>query len=213
MERKYKIRLILAALLVLGLWVATPFVISNHYPLRADRGTFGDLYGSINALFSGFALIGVVAAIMLQQKEMSLSTTELKNSARALQKQVELSADAARLQVLPELIQTQKMRIQTITNEEMASSDFSDKSLRVKIEQTSNRINLLQRKIVDLEYQLNATNGDVSNIQTSIAILHGELTMHAEAQPELERMLAYQIDLVLIYEKIGNTKLDSAVDW
>jgi hypothetical protein len=33
-----------------------------------DRGTFGDMFGGINALFSGFAFAGVVFAIFLQKE-------------------------------------------------------------------------------------------------------------------------------------------------
>ena len=36
------------------------------------RGQFGDSFGGINALFSGLAFLGVICAILLQQKELAL---------------------------------------------------------------------------------------------------------------------------------------------
>lgn len=37
---------------------------------QGNRGEIGDMFGAINALFSGLALIGVVIAIILQKKEL-----------------------------------------------------------------------------------------------------------------------------------------------
>lgn len=37
-----------------------------------NTGTFGDTFGSLNALFSGFAFVGVIYAILLQREELRL---------------------------------------------------------------------------------------------------------------------------------------------
>ena len=59
---------------VLIAWGLTPFLLHGF---TAGRGTFGDMYGSVNALFSGLAFCGLVYAILLQQKELSLTRNEL----------------------------------------------------------------------------------------------------------------------------------------
>ena len=46
----------------------------------SERGTFGDLFGGLNAIFSGLAFAGVLIAILLQR-------LELKNQAKELQLQ------------------------------------------------------------------------------------------------------------------------------
>ena len=58
-----------------------------------DRGTFGDMFGAVNTLFSGLAFAGVVYAILLQRKELALqrrelelTRAELKRTARAQEK-------------------------------------------------------------------------------------------------------------------------------
>ncbi|SDM78338.1 putative phage abortive infection protein [Maricaulis salignorans] len=45
-----------------------------------SRGTFGDMFGAANALFSGFALAGVIYAILLQRSEISVARKELRHT-------------------------------------------------------------------------------------------------------------------------------------
>ncbi len=47
---------------------------------RVGIGTFGDMFGGINALFSGIALAGIIFTIFLQRKELKLQRKELKNT-------------------------------------------------------------------------------------------------------------------------------------
>jgi hypothetical protein len=66
-------------LAVVLLWVATPFAVKAIVGQTLDqRGQFGDLYGSINALFSGLAFAGVIIAILLQRRELELQRRELR---------------------------------------------------------------------------------------------------------------------------------------
>jgi hypothetical protein len=62
---------------VVVLWALTPVVISHVYPDLAHRGQAGDLFGSINALFSGLAFAGVIVAILLQREELELQRHEI----------------------------------------------------------------------------------------------------------------------------------------
>ncbi|HLO55642.1 MAG TPA: hypothetical protein VK169_15220 [Saprospiraceae bacterium] len=50
------------------------------------RGTFGDLFGGLNAIFSGFAFAGVIITILMQMKELELTRDELKKSVIAQDK-------------------------------------------------------------------------------------------------------------------------------
>lgn len=57
------IGLILGVVIVqvlLGLW------ITRQLDSWTDRGTFGDMFGAVNTLFSGLAFAGVIYAIFLQ---------------------------------------------------------------------------------------------------------------------------------------------------
>ena len=80
-------RLICCVLIVvILLWLATPFIVKHLYPALAERGQFGDLFGSVNALFSGLAFGFVVIALILQNKE-------LRQQAAHIQSQLDLTRD------------------------------------------------------------------------------------------------------------------------
>ena len=46
----------------------------------AERGLFGDQFGTANALFSGFALAGVVLALLLQHRALTLQHQALRQA-------------------------------------------------------------------------------------------------------------------------------------
>lgn len=66
------------AVIVLVLWFATFLVGYSVFDSWQERGQFGDMFGSVNALFSGLAFAGLIYAILLQRKELSLQRDELK---------------------------------------------------------------------------------------------------------------------------------------
>lgn len=63
--------------IIIGLWGLTFFLF---FIKAQDRGVFGDMFGAINALFSGLALGGIVYSIILQQNELSLQRKELSDT-------------------------------------------------------------------------------------------------------------------------------------
>jgi cytochrome bd-type quinol oxidase subunit 2 len=60
--------IIFAGLLVIILVLSTPLTIELFYgyPKPDGAGDFGDQFGAVNALFSGLAFVGVIAALVLQ---------------------------------------------------------------------------------------------------------------------------------------------------
>jgi hypothetical protein len=67
---------------VAGLLIATP----------TGAGTFGDMFGSVNALFSGLAFAGVILAIFMQRDELSLQRQELEATRSELRATRQISA-------------------------------------------------------------------------------------------------------------------------
>ena len=45
---------------------------------KDTRGTFGDQFGAVNALFSGLAFTGLIYTIILQRKDLELQRNDLK---------------------------------------------------------------------------------------------------------------------------------------
>lgn len=69
---------VIITLLIICSWIGTLFLLKD-YPSDV-RGTFGDMFGSINALFSGLALAGIIFTILLQRKELMLQRKELSDT-------------------------------------------------------------------------------------------------------------------------------------
>lgn len=73
-------RAFFSLLIIIALWLVFWIFITNSGWLNEwnDRGTFGDMFGAINSLFSGLALAGVIYTILLQRIELKQNTTELR---------------------------------------------------------------------------------------------------------------------------------------
>ncbi len=75
--------------LMFALWIFTPSLVSwlggSEPPTKA--GEFGDQYGIVNALFSGLALLGVMAGILIQGQEFRSQLREMAANSEEMQKQ------------------------------------------------------------------------------------------------------------------------------
>lgn len=77
---------IVLALIIVTLWAGSGILVhlvsgTNH------RGTFGDMFGAINALFSGLALAGIIVAIFLQRRDLDIQKDELKATRHEFEQQ------------------------------------------------------------------------------------------------------------------------------
>lgn len=94
----------LALAVVVVLWVYTfhSFTsgIGDSLLEVGDRGTFGDMFGGLNALFSGFAFSGIIYTIYMQRKELEYQREELELTRKALQgQQAEMSEQNKTLKI------------------------------------------------------------------------------------------------------------------
>jgi hypothetical protein len=73
---------------VIILWLACLIIMmglfwwDDHNTSWTHRGQFGDMFGVVNALFSGLAFGGIIITILLQKQELQLQRKEL-NATRA----------------------------------------------------------------------------------------------------------------------------------
>lgn len=49
-----------------------------------ERGTFGDMFGFANALFTGLSVVGLIATVLLQRKDINLQREELKKQTNSI---------------------------------------------------------------------------------------------------------------------------------
>ena len=135
------------AFLIIAIWFITLFVLKDN----PNRGTFGDMFGSVNALFSGLALAGIILTILLQRTELALQRQELQDtrielkrtadaqerSEYALKRQAENLMISAELSALNSLVIYYSGEEQKL--EEIYSTDSSLKEYRRK------KINCVER--------------------------------------------------------------------
>lgn len=64
--------IIIAIVGVIALWGLSWWGISNYIDSPTDQGTFGDMFGAVNALFSGLAFAGLIVTLLYQKEELKL---------------------------------------------------------------------------------------------------------------------------------------------
>jgi|GEM_PF-4655970 len=64
----------------------------------ARWGQFGDAFGTANALFTGLALVGAIAAIILQGRQLGLQAAEIESQRRDLAEATAAQRETATLQ-------------------------------------------------------------------------------------------------------------------
>ncbi|MEM7165842.1 MAG: hypothetical protein AAF581_10280 [Planctomycetota bacterium] len=119
--------LLLAGLLGLWLWLGW------HVPKDMGGGAWGDQFGAVNALFSGLALGGVVVAILLQSRELSLQRREITLAREEQEQQSRiqgLAAEATARTALLEGAMRAMEAAQNVRDEILAEEHSSEEDLR-----------------------------------------------------------------------------------
>jgi hypothetical protein len=69
--------LIIVCTLVVVLWASSGLILVTLYGGLPDSpGTFGDMFGTVNSLFSGLAFVGLIYTILQQREELDLTRQE-----------------------------------------------------------------------------------------------------------------------------------------
>lgn len=74
-------------------WAASAFFLvhasfdNTNGDIWTIRGTFGDMFGAVNALFSGLAFGGMIVTLLMQRKELKLQREELTKTTNELEGQ------------------------------------------------------------------------------------------------------------------------------
>lgn len=95
---------IILTVIVAIVWFSSIAVIYFAFPDWQLRGSFGDAFGSVNSLFSGLALAGVVYALILQRKELQMQREELQMNRDVMQGQLDEMKTSRQIQSQPLVI-------------------------------------------------------------------------------------------------------------
>ena len=91
-----KLVFILPPTIVISIWLCSLYFLKDI----PQRGTFGDMFGAVNALFTGLALSAAGIAVYLQSVELAETRKELATSAKAQLEGSKLQAKILDLQRL-----------------------------------------------------------------------------------------------------------------
>lgn len=93
MKKKY---IVLVVMLIVGLWFCSWYFIPKWYGKEGlEAGTFGDMFGAVNALFSGLAFAGLIYTIAVQRQELSLQRESIEMQTEELKLQRQETARSA----------------------------------------------------------------------------------------------------------------------
>ena len=140
---KYYIITLLAVISAIGL-CALNFYMVKDKPCD-ERGTFGDMFGAVNALFSGLAFAGLIVTLMMQHEELGLQRKEIAQTNKEL---------AAQQKEFEE--QTKTMKIQRFESTLFNMLTIQQNILNSLFYQTSEHNNIQEtingRKLFDFFY-------------------------------------------------------------
>ena len=107
----------------------------GQVPNMEARGQLGDLFGGINALFSGLALAGVVTAVVLQSHELQLQRVAMEKHREELEltrSEIKLQREQLELQREELKLSREEFHRMASANEESAKSLSRQLSLQIQ---------------------------------------------------------------------------------
>ena len=79
--------IVLAIIGVIAAWGLSWWLINKNIDCSTERCTFVDMFGAVNALFSGLAFAGLIVTLLYQKEELKLQREELKETRNELNAQ------------------------------------------------------------------------------------------------------------------------------
>jgi hypothetical protein len=138
------------------------------------RGQFGDLFGAVNATFSGLAFAGLIYAILLQREDLQLQRTELEltrqelqrsaeaqeQSERALRAQAEAAESSARMAATNFLLEHYRSALKSMHGVALAANDPRLQALQELRRKEAVLVGILDRAFLEIsgEGKANATD-------------------------------------------------------
>ena len=130
------------AIIIVGSWYGWWSYTYSHASDMEARGQLGDLFGGINALFSGLALAGVVTAVVLQSHELQLQRVSMEKQ----REELELTRNEIKLQREQLELQREELKLSRDEFNRMASAnEASAKALsnQLSLQIQASKINAL----------------------------------------------------------------------
>jgi len=88
------VKLTILTIIVLLMWGLSGYLTYYFISDWSDRGTFGDMFGAVNALFSGLAFAALIYTIFLQREEIRMNRKEIQLNRKELKKSTAAQIDS-----------------------------------------------------------------------------------------------------------------------
>lgn len=170
---------------IIKVWWYSAEYITAKFPNPSERGTFGDQFGAINALFSGLAFAGIIITILLQGRELSLQRKELEQTRDVFNQQkfettffqlLKLIQDnLANIKIKNSVKQDEKIVSEFEYNGSDANYMYYKQFYKNKFQQTNIEINIERHKFYSKLFfkELNSTfNVFLFSIQNSLKFIY-----------------------------------------
>lgn len=139
-------------ILVVLIWMLSAIVIIAFLDDWSHRGTFGDLFGAVNALFSALAFAALIYTIILQREEIKQNRGEIILNRKELAKGAKLQQKAHEV-LIEQVAQTHlsaKMNAMRVLVDYYNNQIANPKSLPETIEKAREKRKQIIRKIDEL---------------------------------------------------------------
>ena len=149
----------LAALLavVALLWGAAAIGVWHAFSNLGERGSFGDMFGGVNALFSGLAFAGILFALHLQRQELVVQREELRAQREELRlTREELSRTAAAQEASQDALGRQAVLMQSTARLNALRSLIDGCATKISLTPVAFERSALQARQVELIGELEA---------------------------------------------------------
>ncbi|OMF06288.1 hypothetical protein MHI48_20295 [Paenibacillus sp. FSL H7-0942] len=134
--------IILIATGIIIIWAGFGWGI-NTWINPSYRGTFGDMFGAVNSLFSGLAFAGLIYTIAVQRQEL-----------QAQSKSIDMQTDEMKIQVSAIKMQTEELSLQR------AAVQMQTEEIRMQREEAARSANQLegQKNLLNLQMAMSVVN-------------------------------------------------------
>lgn len=188
------------------------------------------MYGSVNALFSGLALAGVIVAVFLQSRELKLQREELELTRRELARSAAAQTDqvdsmylSGKLSALPIMIEQNKERLkksghpkfQKVTVEMLTPSWIEAKigTSERFISQTDSKRESLASLTEEFEKNEGQSASEIAKYHdwlNELDELDRERILHFRALPILKSLFQYVTELENVFSTIAEKRIQYA---
>ncbi len=162
------------AVAIVVAWASVGAIVYLALPDWEKRGQFGDVFGAVNALFSGLAFAGLIFAILLQREDLELQRQELalnrqelartaqaqEQSEAALRAQAEAATKSSRLATINFLLDHYRRELAQMRGVAYLGNDprlRKMRALEVREQALLSQLDLLFREVIPDEQPTDST--------------------------------------------------------